>query len=919
MSRRHPSSGLAKRSRTAVATLGQTTAPASPVARLLPRPDALGRLRPIGPVLLILAVVLFVCFFQSFQPDYTLFSNDGPLGRLMSQCQRLPQRFSGAWQDLNSIGYSQGAAWPNITSFLLLLLGPVGFSKFYAPLGLLFLGLSAWCFFRQLGLAPLACLLGALASCLNSGFFSAACWGMAAHPLSVAMSFLALSALVHWSSHGRWLQAAAAGLAVGISVAEGADLGAIFSVYVAAFAFYHSWLTDGSSFKRLACGASRVLLIAGVAGLVAAQAISVLVGTQMQGLPRTQTGAQNEQDRWDWATQWSLPKREALTLLIPGLFGYRMDSAAGGNYWGAVGREPAWDRYFENGRQGQPPAGFLRFAGGGNYAGILVVLVAVWAACQSLRGQKSVFQPQTRMHIYFWIAVLIGSMLLAFGRHAPFYRIFYSLPYSSSIRNPAKFIHVVNWAFLVLFAYGIHGLSNLYLRRSATTPSLRSLGAWWSKATAFERRWFVGCTVAVASSLIAALVYAFCATGVENYLQGVGFDENQAREIAAFSFRQVSWYLVFLSLAVVLVLAISTGQFSGRASKWGATLLGLLLIVDLGHADQPWIVYWNYTQKYASDPIIDVLRQAPYEHRVASLPPWLPRQFPLPQDLLAQENHWDEAYQSEWLQQLFPYYDIQSLDSVQMRTMPPDLAKFEDALQFRGTPTTLPFIARRWELTNTRYVLGCAALLPMLNQALDPLQHRFSIVSRFDFFPKPGVVHPKAFQEITSVPSDKGPFALFEFSGALPRASLYCNWQMVTNGDDALNLITNTAFSPARTVIVSSPLAISPSLAAQNVGSVTFASYSPKSIVLRAAAPATSVLLLNDHFDPNWRVSIDGKPATLLRCNFVMRGVVVPAGDHQIQFWFSPPLGALYLSLAAIASGLFLTGRLFTRASKTES
>ncbi len=68
-----------------------------------------------------------------------------------------------------------------------------------------------------------------------------------------------------------------------------------------------------------------------------------------------------------------------------------MDTPHGGNYWGAVGRDPAWDRYLENGKQGPAPAGLLRYTGGGYYAGVLVVLVALWAAFQSLRRQKSVF------------------------------------------------------------------------------------------------------------------------------------------------------------------------------------------------------------------------------------------------------------------------------------------------------------------------------------------------------------------------------------------------------------------------------------------------------------------------------------------------------------------------------------------------
>ena len=48
-------------------------------------------------------------------------------------------------------------------------------------------------------------------------------------------------------------------------------------------------------------------------------------------------------------------------------------------------------------------------------------------------------------------------------------------------------------------------------------------------------------------------------------------------------------------------------------------------------------------------------------------------------------------------------------------------------------------------------------------------------------------------------------------------------------------------------------------------------------IVFAANATAPSVLLLNDKYDPNWHVTVDGKPAELLRCNFIMRGVYLHA------------------------------------------
>ena len=98
--------------------------------------------------------------------------------------------------------------------------------------------------------------------------------------------------------------------------------------------------------------------------LLAAQPIAVLLETQIKGLAGPEQTGPNVEDRWDWATKWSLPKREALGLLIPGLFGYRVDTPGGGEYWGAAGRDAVWDRYFAAGATGEPPKGIIRFTGG---------------------------------------------------------------------------------------------------------------------------------------------------------------------------------------------------------------------------------------------------------------------------------------------------------------------------------------------------------------------------------------------------------------------------------------------------------------------------------------------------------------------------------------------------------------------------
>ncbi|MGD0350542.1 MAG: hypothetical protein ABSB84_09550 [Verrucomicrobiota bacterium] len=878
--------------------------------------------------LALLAVILAVLFWESFLPGYVHFSNDGPLGQQMTACSRLPQAFFGSWGDLNDIGSNTGSYPLDVNGLIRWVLRPVGYAKFLAPIALFILGLGAWTFFRQLKLSPLAATLGALAATLNSTFFATACWGVAPQQIAIGMDFLALALVVSNTSETpvliRWARLALAGLAVGINVMEAADIGAIFSLFVAAFVFFKAIADEsGAMGVKVGRGVSRVAVIALFAGFIATQTIVALVGTAVVGIAGAAQDTETKMQHWDFSTQWSEPKVETLGLFVPGLFGYRMntpkdmmeflqDHYKGGEYWGAVGRDPALVRYFDTGKQGSPPSGFMRFTGGQNYAGILVALAAFWAMAQSLRRQNSVFSETQRRFIWFWSVVLIGSLLLAWGRYAPFYQFFYMLPYASTIRNPTKFLLVFSWAIVILFAYAVHGWRRRYLEIPAVSSAspLAHLKNWWAKVRGFDRNWTCACGAAFIVVLLGWLIYTSDRPGLVRYLQTVGFgDEDTAKQIAAFSIGQAGWFVLLFALAAGLCVLTIAGVFAGRRAGLGGILLGAFLVADLGRADLPYITYWDYKQKYdidpanptdSTNPIINFLRNKPYEHRVADLP------FNIPQRLPFYDDWFGDLYRIEWAQHHFLYYNIQSLDKIQMPRMPADLAAYEMALTPHSTDTTWLSV-RRWELTNTRYLLGPAGFLDILNDQLDPGQHRFRVVQRFDVVAKPGVDQVTQLEQMTAAPGENGGCALIEFTGALPRAKLYSHWQVNTNDLTTLQTLTNAGFDPQQTVLVSTPLPVAGSTN-QNSGTVEFTSYASTRIVFRTQTAMPSVLLLNDMFDPHWHVFVDGQPAELLRCNYIMRGVFLTPGAHTVEFKFSQPHKPLYTTLAAFGVGMLLCG-----------
>jgi len=865
-------------------------------------------------VALVFTAVLALLFWRSFLLDYVHFSNDGPLGQIKPDWIQPLQGLTGTWDDMNTLGTSGGSRTFNITSLFQWLLGPVAYSKFYAPIAILILGVCAWTFFRALGFGLLARWAGALATMLSSCFFSAACWGVAPQEIGIGATFLALAMVAsntpQTTAPVRWARLALAGFCVGLNVTEAADIGALLSVFVAGFTLLKSLLdAEGSAIKNAARGVAQVAVIAVFAGFLSIQTVTGLVSTQIKGIAGTAQDAEAKQQHWDWATQWSLPKLETLGLVVPGLFGYKMDtpkgmmpqfqkSFEGGVYWGGMGRSPEIDRFLDSGAQGQMPQGFMRFSGGGGYCGILVCLLAAWAVAQSLRKKDSPFSDRQKKFVWFWTVVLIGSLLLAWGRFAPmFYGALYQLPYFSTIRNPAKFLIFFSLSVTVLFAYGLNALAN---RLNPALPAT-SWANWWARAAQADRRWILGCGAALAASTVGWLLYSSQSTNLVHYLQKMGFpDENFARQIADFSVAQAGWFALLLTVACVLVAGIMAGCFGGERGRWGALLVGGFLFFDLGRANLPYVIHWDYKQKYeigTLNPVVDFLRNKPYEHRVAGLP------FRAPEGL----ELFDQVYRIEWMQHHFPYYDIQCLDIIQMPRMPVDLKTFLEALAPRGTAESVPLIAREWALTNTRYLLGAAGYLDVLNQQLDPIQHRFRTIHRFEIAPKPGILQPTQLEELTAVPNENGRYALFEFTGALPRVKLYANWQVNTNDMATVNTLADLSFDPAKTVLVSTPQPGLPAVATnENSGTVEFKSYSPKHIVFTANASAPSVLLLNDRYDANWHVTVDDKPADLLRCNYIMRGVYLSAGPHTVKFDFSMANKPIYVTFAAIGASLCL-------------
>ena len=102
-------------------------------------------------------------------------------------------------------------------------------------------------------------------------------------------------------------------------------------------------MTKGASVWKIQPGRVADCVVAVFAALISLHSLTQLVGTQIQGIVGTAQDKETKQKHWDMATQWSLPKVEIVQLFHPGIFGNRMESMNGDNYWGQIGRSPSLD------------------------------------------------------------------------------------------------------------------------------------------------------------------------------------------------------------------------------------------------------------------------------------------------------------------------------------------------------------------------------------------------------------------------------------------------------------------------------------------------------------------------------------------------------------------------------------------------
>ncbi len=154
---------------------------------------------------------------------------------------------------------------------------------------------------------------------------------------------------------------------------------------------------------------------------------------------------------------------------------------------------------------------------------------------------------------------------------------------------------------------------------------------------------------------------------------------------------------------------------------------------------------------------------------------------------------------------------------------------------------------------------------------------------------------------------------------ALPRAFLVGQVRAVAGKEELFETLRSADFNYTRIALTEAPPEEAlPCSTSDDLGAAVVTEWDATHACVEVVAKDRCGLVLTDAFFPGWHVRIDGNPAELFPAYYAFRGVVVPEGNHTVEFEYRPwsfRLGmavSVCTMLIAIGAGVWMLRRVRT-------
>jgi hypothetical protein len=769
---------------------------------------------------------LWLCQFFTFGDDVPVSLDINP-SNLWKQAYHFPPE--GTFEVLNWLGQAYLPQPLHPLSLAAAHLSPWWFFTAYAPV-VATLGLLAMAaFLRELEVSRPAAIFGGLIFAWQGDLLPFVYPGHYGYMATWPFFALAAWGALRSERTGHWAYALISGASCGLMVSLQPDRGAIASVLVGV-------LFLAAFFRNNTLHATRALVLCvAVASLVALAPLLSIFKSNVEGV--SMAGAEDRHQLYNMVTQFSLGPAETLTYLVPGFFGWHMNHRDG-MYWGWIGEWPDWAAHHEGTRNLN-----LAISTTGTVATVLALVGVGLLMWEGLFGPSRL---TGRQKFFGRILLLLGfvTLVLSWGWHTPFYRPVFALPFMDKWRNPLKWLEMTNFALVVLSAIGAdHLLASL----NPEAKVVRRRLAWFTLGTAvllviglaityplsvhlsgelqkesYDAPTLAGIMSTLHTSTFVALVVMalFCVV-----LHLLWKPEPLRTWRPVNPLMQRAWQNMLMPEHLPLTLALSLGALAVLQLAWVASqFIQPIPIKDLTE----------------TNPLLDALRAEGDTVRcsVAS----------------------QDQVLNELLQNQFAAMDISCLDISAASRIPDDLNTFQQTLDSEQEVM--------WFLAGVKNVI-------VPQGGVDQMRQDAGVAANID--------HADGYTLVPTGDPNLPSHALVAMKQYLSKATLVPDAEFFSSDADELARLKDLKWNPRATILLKGAKpAESTAKGGAATDGVGLTVYTPTQIEISVRAANGGYVLVNDQYDPDWSVQVNGHDAELLRADYIMRAVRVPPGESTV-------------------------------------